>query len=204
MRKVLLTTFICGVMILSITGCSKNKQTLEDDLQTINNKIIDYFQTNGVEDFENYTFNYVDEENNVVVVGLLDNSKEEQEKFKKMIVDSDLIQFVKGERLVDEEQIENLRDTIKIKVKDSINNVFIKTIDDSANIESIINAMKHSVKLPKDAIVTTELYSWIFEMYNENEQLITKVYVWESGFIGFDGAKEYSNSTVQKIIDNIK
>lgn len=115
MRKVLLTTFICGVMILSITGCSKNKQTLEDDLQSINNKIIDYFQTNGVEDYENYTFNYVDEENNVVVVGLLDNSKEEQEKFKKMIVDSELIQFVKGERLVDEEQIENLRDTTKNK-----------------------------------------------------------------------------------------
>ena len=32
-----------------------------------------------------------------------------------MIVDSELIQFVKGERLVDEEQIENLRDTTKNK-----------------------------------------------------------------------------------------
>lgn len=75
-------------------------------------------------------------------------------------------------------------------MKDSINNVFIKTIDDSANIESIINAIKHSVKLPKDATVTTELYSWILEMYNQNEQLIKKVYVWESGFIGFDSTKD--------------
>lgn len=86
-------------------------------MQNVNNKIIEYFQTNGVIDYDNYIFNYVDEENKVVVVGLLDNSEKEQEKFKKTIIDSDLIRFVKGEKLVGE--IEN-KNTVNL-------NSFIRT-----------------------------------------------------------------------------
>lgn len=103
MKKKLLTILICGVMTIGITGCSNSKKEIKkEDLQSVNNKIIDYLESNGVTNYDNYVFNYVDEENNVVVVGLLDNSKEEQEKFKKSIVDSDLIKFVKSEKLVNE------------------------------------------------------------------------------------------------------
>lgn len=52
--------------------------------------------------YPNYTFNYVDEEKRVVVVGLLDNSKSKQKEFRKKVVDSNLIEFVKGEKLIDE------------------------------------------------------------------------------------------------------
>lgn len=108
MKKTILAIFMCGVMVLGIVGCSNDKKEVtNEDLQSVNNKIIEYFQTNGVIDYENYTFNYVDEENKVVVVGLLDNSKKEQERFKNTIIDSDLIRFVKGERLVDEFENKN-------------------------------------------------------------------------------------------------
>ena len=54
--------------------------------------------------------NNVDEENNVVVVGLLDNSEKEQERFKETIVDSNLIKFVKSEKLVHENDNQNSKD----------------------------------------------------------------------------------------------
>lgn len=105
MKKTILTILLCGVMLIGITGCGNNKEEVaKEDLESVNNKIIEYFQTNGVKDYENFTFNYIDEENKVIVVGLLDNSKKEQEKFKKTIVDSNLIRFVKGEKLIDEDE----------------------------------------------------------------------------------------------------
>ena len=60
-------------------------------------KIIDYFQKNGTEKYNNYSYNYVDEKNKVVIVGLIDNSKKEQKWFKKNIVNSKYIKFEQGE-----------------------------------------------------------------------------------------------------------
>lgn len=71
-----------------------------DELNNINNKIIEYFRSDNVE-YDNLSFNYVDITNKVVVVGLLNNSKEYQEIFKKLIVNSNLIVFVQGENLVE-------------------------------------------------------------------------------------------------------
>ncbi len=94
---------LCASLLIGVTGCGNSKKVAtEEDLESVNNEIIAYFQTNGTSDYENYVFNYVDEENKVVVVGLLDNSEEEQERFKDTIVDSDLIKFVKSEKFVNE------------------------------------------------------------------------------------------------------
>ena len=102
MKKIFLC-LLCVSLLIGVTGCGNSKKVAtEEDLESVNNEIIAYFQTNGTSDYENYVFNYVDEENNVVVVGLLDNSEEEQERFKETIVDSDLIKFVKSERFVNE------------------------------------------------------------------------------------------------------
>lgn len=99
MKKILII-LISGLIVLGMIGCSNSKKEItREELQIINNKIIEYFQNNGMKDYENYIFNYIDEDNNVVVVGLLDNSKEEQEKFKKNIVNSKFIKFVKSEQL---------------------------------------------------------------------------------------------------------
>lgn len=81
----------------------KDKENVTyDELNEVNNKIIDYFSTNGVDDYKNYSYNYVDENDKVVVVGLLDNSEEKQAEFKRLVVDSELIRFEKGERMVNE------------------------------------------------------------------------------------------------------
>lgn len=82
----------------NISSLTNKCVTNIDELNKINNKIIDYFTTNGVDGFDNFCGNYVDKTNGVVVVSLLDISKHEQDRFKKMVVDSELIEFRKGEK----------------------------------------------------------------------------------------------------------
>lgn len=90
--------FLIAILLLIIPGCKKRVASIEE-LERVNNKIIDYMKDSS---YPNYTFNYVDEEKRVVVVGLLDNSKSKQKDFRKKVVDSNLIEFVKGEKLIDE------------------------------------------------------------------------------------------------------
>ena len=100
MKKILL--IVIGLfLLLGITGCFKREKVTIDELNIINDKIIDYFQTNG-DKYNNYSYNYVDLENYVVVVGLVDNSKKQQEWFKKNVVNSKYIKFEEGERLSNE------------------------------------------------------------------------------------------------------
>ena len=73
-----------------------------DELNEVNNKIIEYFTLNGVGNYKNYSYNYVDEKNKVVIVGLIDASKEKQDEFRKLVVDSDLIKFEKGEIMIND------------------------------------------------------------------------------------------------------
>ena len=109
MKKTLFTVLICGIMVLTLTGCGSKIETNDDvnnviidELNDINNKIIFYFNDNGTYIYDNYSYNYVDENDMVVVVGLVDNSKEEQEWFKRNIVDSKYIRFEQGNHPVNE------------------------------------------------------------------------------------------------------
>lgn len=96
MIKKLLVIIFCGFCFLGATGCGKkNSSVTVDELNDVNNKIIEYFSNDNVE-YNNLSFNYVDEENKVVIVGLIDNSKKQQEQFKKNVVDSNLIKFIQG------------------------------------------------------------------------------------------------------------
>lgn len=99
MKKKILNTILFIIIIISVTGCSKNTNVSEEQLNNINDKIIAYFSSDNVE-YNNLSFNYVDTINKKVVVGLLDNSKEEQEKFKKLVVDSEYIVFIEGGKLI--------------------------------------------------------------------------------------------------------
>lgn len=96
MRKKFLRLLICVVWVLDFTGCGKEKEVESEKLNSINNKIIEYFQTNDVGKYENYSYNYVDETNKVVIVGLIDNSKEQQEWFKNNVINSKYIKFEQG------------------------------------------------------------------------------------------------------------
>lgn len=71
-------------MILGLTGCETKTNVSIEELNNINNKIIDYFQKNGTEKYNNYSYNYVDERNKVVIVGLIDNSKKNKNGSRKI------------------------------------------------------------------------------------------------------------------------
>ena len=95
MKKVLIIImFIC--MIGTITGCDSDEVSLKE-LNDINDKITEFYINNN-DKAGNLGSHYVDEENKVVVVELIDNSSEEQEKFRKEVVDSEYIKFVQGNK----------------------------------------------------------------------------------------------------------
>lgn len=102
MKKIILTILVFGTIVWGLTGCETKRDVSGEKLNNINNKIINYFQENGAEKYDNYSYNYVDEKNKVVIVGLVDNSKKEQEWFKKNIVNSKYIKFEQGEHLENE------------------------------------------------------------------------------------------------------
>lgn len=109
------------------------------DAKEVNNYIINYLEDNNI---SNFVFNYVDEISNKVVIGLIDNSKEEQEKFiKKAFTGSSgtkildainkqgTIEFVEfkdvfdGKVIVAKENyitVEVLEDSKSFKVKDKV------------------------------------------------------------------------------------
>lgn len=96
MKKNLLCVFLLTILVFGITSRVWENHTIrENELNDINDKIIAYFSSNH-EDYDNFVGNYVDVENKKVVVLLLDNGKEQQEQFRKSVVDSKLIDFVQG------------------------------------------------------------------------------------------------------------
>ena len=95
--------------IIEFHGVSKTYNTGTHALEDVNIKIQEYFGKENV-NRTNLGYNYVDEENDVVVVGLIDNSKEKQDefiynvfsnccgtKYIKYIKDNSIIEFRKTE-----------------------------------------------------------------------------------------------------------
>ena len=92
--KKILTIVLCLVMLVVTTGCNNEKVSIKE-LNKINDKITEFYINNN-DKAGNLGSHYVDEENKVVVVELINNTKEEQEKFRKEIIDSEYIKFVQG------------------------------------------------------------------------------------------------------------
>ena len=67
-------------------------------LNEINDQIIKYFQSDNHE-YRNLAHNYIDEKERVVAVGLLENTKEQQDKFRELVINSEYIRFEKGEEI---------------------------------------------------------------------------------------------------------
>ncbi len=102
MKKNFKILIVIILLTLTTVGCSMkdNNKISVDELNIINNNIINYFNSNNV-DYFNMSFNYVDETNLVVVVGLYDDSDVLIEEFKKKVIDSEYITFVKSSGLMD-------------------------------------------------------------------------------------------------------
>ncbi len=103
MWKKILVFLMIGVTMASIVGCKNNSVSVtEEDLEKVLQEIDNYYQSDKykVDDYS-MSFYYMDLTNMKVVVGLMDNSKEQQEGFKKNVVNSEYITFVQGRKLVD-------------------------------------------------------------------------------------------------------
>lgn len=96
MKKNLLSFLLFGSLLFGFTGCDKKEKLDVNELNDVNNKIIEYFQKNDAGEYENYSYNYLDEENKVVIVGLVDNSREQQEWFKNNVINSKYLKFEQG------------------------------------------------------------------------------------------------------------
>ncbi len=111
MFKRLFIFFISIFFLLGFSGCKKedsivneqdNSVVVKDDLESVQQTIREYYQSEKSK-INNYglSFCYIDLTNMTVVVGLMDNSKEQQEEFKKNVVNSEYITFVQGIELID-------------------------------------------------------------------------------------------------------
>lgn len=95
MKKKILGILICGILILGIAGCSNNVRDVSIlELRELQEQITT--KVSEQDDYNNFASCSVDEDNKVVVVELIDNSEEQQEWFKKNILDSNYIKFKQG------------------------------------------------------------------------------------------------------------
>ncbi len=95
MKKNIFIGMIAIIICFTLVGCGSNKGN-DTELKESYNKIGEYFGNESL-DRSNLGAYYLDEEKNKIVVVLVNNSKEQQEKFKEITkVDSKYIVFVQG------------------------------------------------------------------------------------------------------------
>lgn len=99
--------------------------------------------------------------------------------------------------------VEPLLLTKKIVVENSRTNKKIKEITDTNDIDKLLNILTNSYST--DEVVTTESSSWYLFLYDYDNKLISKIWVWESGYFGFINDKEYTffekSEDLQEIIN---
>lgn len=96
MKNKLLIIMLCLSLVLITSGCGNTTRptTLEDTYKVVGN----YFGNEKV-DRSNLSLYYLDEKNNVIVVELINNSKEKQDAFlSKANVDSNMFNLNKVRR----------------------------------------------------------------------------------------------------------
>ena len=82
-------------MCFNLAGCGKNENA-DEKLNDVYNKIGEHFGDEKA-NRSNLGAYYLDTEENLIIVALIDNSKENQESFKEFIkVDSKYIKFIQG------------------------------------------------------------------------------------------------------------
>lgn len=68
-----------------------------EKLEKIYEIVVNYIQNHNFDDI-GITISYIDVANNKVIVALQENTLEKQNLFKKVVVDSDIVEFIDGER----------------------------------------------------------------------------------------------------------
>ena len=102
--------------------------------------------------------------------------------------------------ITNEEIVKTFTSTKKIIVENAIDNTVIKEITKEKDITKIINKLSIAKEVT-DNTQTTEASTWYLEFYNDDDNLVTRMWLWESGYFGYSNEKEYSLSI--KDIKNI-
>ncbi len=90
---------ILGITIYNRYTYDKTEKNIT--LEDVNDKIINYF-SNKQNDTSNLAYNYIDSEKQVIVVGLVDNSKNNQEEFMSSVFsDSKYIKYIKDNAIIE-------------------------------------------------------------------------------------------------------
>lgn len=107
-----------------------------------------------------------------------------------MMMDEDFCKFkTTNAEIKLQEEVEKMKLTKKIIVRNMYDHKILKTITDEDNIEDIINMISNSIEMTLP--VTSEGTNIIVQMFDDNDKLITFIYVWRSGYFGFEWGKDY-------------
>ena len=145
---------LCFILTLVTFGCDNKNVQKPTNLQDTYSAVGDYFGDSSV-DRSNLGAFYLDEENNIIVVNLIDNSESKQEEFlEKANIDSKYIKFEQGGPY----NTNGL--DIDLKVSSEDNNETIK--------------FKEYLKLDNRTIYLAENVSELFIVENKNQTSLRK------------------------------
>lgn len=172
---------LCLILTLVTFGCSNKSDKKPTNLQDTYSAVGNYFGDSSV-DRSNLGAYYIDEENNIIVVNLIDNSDSKQEEFlEKANIDSKYIKFQQGGPY----NTNSLDIDLKVSSKNNDKNINFKeylkfdnrTIYLAENVnELFIVENKNQTSLKKYIINSTQLVDKSFESITNllNKQSILK------------------------------
>jgi len=104
---------------------------------------------------------------------------------------------------IDIDVIEPLLLTKKIVIEDARVQKIVKELTDAKDIDMVLNMLSSGYEA--EGVVTTELSNWYLYLYDSEDKLISKVWLWKSGYFGFINDKEYTFfEKIQEFQDLIK
>lgn len=136
-----------------------NSDVSLEELNSINDKIIDYFQKNGATNYNNYSYNYVDEKNKVAV-GLVNNSTKGQGWFIRHVLNSKYLRF-EQESLLNYEDIDvsNIIDLIVNNGPKTSSNPFDYIKNSQREYELLLNNQQETFEYAIKDLIETDAKS---------------------------------------------
>lgn len=165
MKKNILTIISCFLMLLVATACQNQTQNKPTNLEDTY-KAISYYFSNSKVDKSNLGSFYIDDEKNIIIVKLVENTVKNQETFLKLInVDKKYIEFKQGGPYKNDDidiDIElsvafdqtcgNIefnkclnQDDIKVYLEENINNLYITFLGEKMNFNDYANSLNQSL-----------------------------------------------------------
>ena len=163
MKRNILTIISCFFMLLVATACQNQTQDKPTNLEDTY-KAISYYFSNSKVDKSNLGSFYIDNEKNIIIVELVENTVKNQETFLKLInVDKKYIEFKQGGPYKNDdidielsvafdqtcgniefnEYLNN--DDIKVYLEENINNLYITFLGEKMTFKDYANSLNQSL-----------------------------------------------------------